>query len=361
MKTLKAPARLALRTAYRVSKAKTLHQALLPYAPVGWCAAFQKQGKAPLVFSDGLAVLPDTKVLSNTLFRVASISKMIGGAAAMLLVRRGMLSLDADIADVLQIHIDRTITLRQLLTHTASLSDAFAYDQAVEAQHFPPLDQLLAKSFLPHAPGTRFLYSNFGAGVAGMLVESASGMIFDEFVRKEFFTPYGIDASFHPQCILDQTRLANCYRVPGNELSYDARLIATMPLDEDPDPRHHYFIPAGKLMISAPDLLSVLHHLMSDLPELFVLQDHTGSVTCECGRGLGVSYMPKGILSANAFWGHQGVAYGALCEAWMDLEEKTIAVLLTNGVKLTTFSPLYRAGHVGLVSLLRDASDKGAL
>ena len=352
MKTLSAPAVLALRSVARFTRTKTVSGALGPYKPVGWCAAVQTGNQAPSVCFDGFSFLPDTKVKENTIFRVASISKILAAAAVMSLVKRGMLSLDGDISEVLQMRIRKVITLRQLLTHTASLTDAGAYHHGAEAQNVPPLDRMIDASFLPYAPGARFHYSNLGAGVAGMAVEAAAGMLFDDFIRKEFFAPFVIDASFHPQRIRDRERLANCYRVPGSLLSYDARQIAVTPLDEKPDPSLHYYVPAGKLMISAPDLLSVLQNVSNTLPELFVAQNYIGSVRCAAGRGLGVAYMPRGILSKDEYWGHQGVAYGALNEAWMCRDTGTFAVLLTNGVRLSAFCPLYRAGQAGMRALI---------
>lgn len=354
MKNITAPAHITLRITYHMTKKKTVQKALAPFLPVGWCAALSQGGAASVFFCNGMASLPDTAVSKDTIFRIASISKVFGAAAAMRLVSRGALSLDEDIADVLHCLLGRKITLRQLLTHTAALDDTAAYDQAIDMETLPPLDVVLQKSFFQYAPGSRFHYSNLGAGVTGMLVEAASGMLFDDFIRKEFFSPYGIDASFHPQRIAHKERMANCYRVPGNTLAYDAHAIALTPLDTAPNPMRHYNIPAGKLMISAPDLLSAMRRIQSEQPEMFVHQDHVGSVTCDSGRGLGLAYVPKGVLYPDSeYWGHQGVAYGALCEAWMHPEDGTIAVLLTNGVSLTPVGPLYMAGQAGIAALLR--------
>lgn len=322
-------------------------EALSPFSPVGWVGAVAQAGGETKCFCGGEAVRGDQPiaVTEDTIFRVASISKLIGAAAACTLVRAGELALDATVREVLGIGTPKPVTLLQLLTHTAGLDDAPAYDAAIVQTPLPSLDEVLARSFIA-APGTRFHYSNLGAGVAGMMVEAAAGMPFDDYVRKAIFVPLGIDASFHPQRIARRARMANCYRVPGKALAYDAHSIARQPLDESVSPLRHYSIPAGKLMISAPDLLRVLRGLPQRLPEMFVLQDGTG-------RGLGVAIAPKGVLHRQRIlWGHQGVAYGALCEAWVDPGDGAAAVLLTNGARLSRIGPLQRAGQSGIAALL---------
>lgn len=354
MKNISASTGFALRMTYHMLSKDSIQKALSPFSPIGWCASLSRRDEAPFFLCNGMAALPNTAICINTIFRIASISKMLVAAAAMRLVSRGSLSLDRNIADILQITIPKQITLRQLLTHTAAIDDTAAYNPAAQMDVPPPLDDILRNSFFDYSPGTRFHYSNLGAGVVGMLVEATSGMFFDDFMKEEFFAPYGVDASFHPQRIVHQERMANCYRMPSKTLAYHANAIAALPLDDAPDPMHHYYIPAGKLMISAPDLLLVMQRLSNEQPELFERQKHIGSVHCDSGRGLGVAFMPKGVLSSDkAYWGHQGVAYGALCEAWMNLEDQTTAVLLTNGVRLTPVGPLYLAGQAGIAALLK--------
>lgn len=355
MRNLSIPVSLALRLRLSLQKRGSVGRALSSYSPVGWAAGVSFGGEAPAFAWGGKAQLEeDAPAISrDTIFRVASISKIFGAAAALRLVRQGRLSLDGPASEALGFDTGRPVTLRQLITHTAALDDRPIYDEVIGTPGAPPLDAVLKGSFFPYEPGTRFRYSNLGAGVVGMMVEAASGMLFDDFVRRAFFLPHGMDASFHPQRIVHKERMANCYYVPGPTLAYDADAIAASPLEEEPNPRLHYAVPAGKLMISAPDLLGALQRLAREDAELFVRQDHIGSVRCDAGRGLGVAYTPKGVFARDrSFWGHQGQAYGALCEACIDLTDGTAAVLLTNGVRLRAVGPLYWAGQSGVAALL---------
>lgn len=336
-------------------------KALAPFHPVGWSAAYRSADARTSYASEGMARLEDnTPIQRDTIFRIASISKLFVAAAALRLVANGSMSLDDPAEDILGFSTGKAITLRQLLTHTAALDDHAVYNRVAGTADAPALDAVLRGSFLGYAPGTRFHYSNLGAGVAGMMVEAASGLAFDDYIRQTFFAPFGIDASFHPQRIQAAERMANCYRVPGRSIAYDARAIARLPLDEGPDPRMHYGVPAGKLMISAPDLLDALVRMARDDKAMFVRQNHVGSVSCDACRGLGPAFAPMGVLAlGQAYWGHQGAAYGALCEAWIDPETREAAVLLTNGARLTSFAPLYSAGQNGIAALLDRPGSSG--
>ena len=349
MRNLTGPARWALQMRLAMRKSpdgalqKRMETTVSPYAPAGWCAGVRRtDGSAEFAFG-GEAIRSETAVSRDTVFRVASVSKVITAAAAASLARAGKLDLDGDAGEMLGFPIRPAITPRQLLTHTAALSDD-AYNRAAEAGCFPPLNELMGESFAVWKPGERFAYSNLGAGVAGMLVEKTAEMPFDDYVRRAFFQPYGLDASFHPQRIAEKEKLANCYRVPGYALAYDARKIAAQPLDETVDPLRHYNVPAGKLMISAPALLETLVRLARAYPELYEPQGKTG-------RGLGMA-ITRGVFRRNAtIVGHQGMAYGAVCEAWLNPEDGAAAVLLTNGAKMRSTGALQHIGQDGVAAL----------
>lgn len=151
----------------------------------------------------------------DTPFSIASISKPILGIAMLQLAERGQLDLDADINIYLPFHIDNPkvegeiITARHLATHTSGIGDYYNPSTFAEnldspvslKQHIEAL--LLAdgakydsgKYYLPHSPGNIREYSNLGAGVAGLLVESISGTHLTEFSQKNLFHPLGMTNS----------------------------------------------------------------------------------------------------------------------------------------------------------------------
>ena len=139
----------------------------------------------------------------TTLFRPGSVSKLFTWTAVMQLVEQGKIDLDHDINGYLDFQIPaydgKPITMRNLMTHTAGLEEALKDLIADE----PTPEQKLAdyiKSHLPariFPPGEVPAYSNYGATLAGYIVQRLSGQNFDAYIEQHIFTPLGMQhASF---------------------------------------------------------------------------------------------------------------------------------------------------------------------
>jgi len=157
----------------------------------------------------------------NTLFRAGSISKLFTWTAVMQLAEEGKLDLDRDVNDYLDFRIPPAygapITLRRLLTHTAGFEEA-AQDLFVsDAAEIAPLGGYLRRH-LPRrifAPGTTPAYSNYGAALAGYIVERVSGESFDSYVEEHIFKPLGMTHSTFRQPLPPALRplMANGYEL----------------------------------------------------------------------------------------------------------------------------------------------------
>jgi CubicO group peptidase (beta-lactamase class C family) len=141
----------------------------------------------------------------ETLFRLGSVSKLFTWTAVMQLVERGTLDLDADINQYLDFKIPpfdgKPITLRNLMTHTAGFEEAVSGIAAPDPEHIPSLGAAL-KRWIPtrvYDPGTTPAYSNYGATLAGYIVERVSGERFDAYVARHIFTPLGMSHSTFEQ------------------------------------------------------------------------------------------------------------------------------------------------------------------
>lgn len=138
----------------------------------------------------GIPVNPET-----TMFRVASVSKLMTATAVLQQVEQGKLSMDADVTPQLDFSLHRKypqpVTLRQLLTHTAGFEEG-AFGMSVnDPAQLPGLRQSLA-STIPQqiqAPGSAISYSNHGVALAGHLVERSSGLPFAEYAENKLFAP----------------------------------------------------------------------------------------------------------------------------------------------------------------------------
>ena len=134
----------------------------------------------------------------GTLFRPGSISKLFTWTAVMQLVEQGKLDLDRDINDYLDFKIPATypkpITLRNLMTHTPGFEEAVKDLIVTRSSMVIPLRQYVI-THMPqrvYAPGTTPAYSNYGATLAGYIVQRVSGMPFDDYVEKNIFGPLGM-------------------------------------------------------------------------------------------------------------------------------------------------------------------------
>jgi CubicO group peptidase (beta-lactamase class C family) len=140
-----------------------------------------------------------------TLFRPGSVSKLFTWTAVMQLVQAGKLNLDADINSYLDFKIPpkdgKPITLRNLMTHTPGLAETAKYLIEFGDKHPQPLGKILSR-WVPeriYAPGTMPAYSNYGASLAGYIVERVSGESFDSYVQRHIFAPAGMTHSTFDQ------------------------------------------------------------------------------------------------------------------------------------------------------------------
>lgn len=173
--------------------------------------------------------LADKPATSATLYRVASISKLITALGAMRLVEDNKLGLDADISDIIGTRIrnpnfpDAPITARQLLCHTSSLRDDAGYywDAKQNINLWRDVLSPGGKQYGQGAmwarnakPGRYFQYNNFAWGVLGSVMEKAAGERFDVLMQKLLFTPMGIVGSFHPYTMAaaERENVATLYR-----------------------------------------------------------------------------------------------------------------------------------------------------
>lgn len=137
----------------------------------------------------------------HTLFRTASVSKVVTWTAVMQLVERGKLDLHADINRYLAFQVPATypqpVTLAHLLTHTPGFEERAFGSYARSATDLRPLGAFLAAN-LPariFPPGEVSAYSNYGAALAGYIVARASGLPFEDYVERHILKPLGMDHS----------------------------------------------------------------------------------------------------------------------------------------------------------------------
>ena len=132
-----------------------------------------------------------------TPFRPGSISKLFTWTAVMQLVEQHRIDLDHDINAYLDFEIPpfhgRPVTMRNLMTHTAGFRDSLK-DVVTAKASAPALGEFL-KQQVPERiflPGQITSYSNYGAALAGYVVERVSGQMFGDYVEQHIFLPLGM-------------------------------------------------------------------------------------------------------------------------------------------------------------------------
>ena len=138
----------------------------------------------------------------ETLFRPGSISKLFVWASVMQLVEKGKLDLDTDVNLYLDIKIpetypDQPITMRHLMSHTGGFVEYLFNLFVKDPQKVMSLRDVIQKQMPPRKrpPGIEIEYSNFGAMLAGYIVEVISGMPFEAYVEQHIFSPLNMTRS----------------------------------------------------------------------------------------------------------------------------------------------------------------------
>jgi CubicO group peptidase (beta-lactamase class C family) len=193
----------------------------------------------------GDAVTPDT------VFRIASMTKSFTALAILKLRDEGKLSLEdpaskwiPELAKLKYPTRDSSpIRVRHLLSHSAG----FPEDNPWGDRHLDEKDAELTRWLeagipLSTAPGTAYEYSNYGFGLLGRIVANASGMPYEEYLKKNILEPLGMSAStLEPGAVPDKLR-ARGYRRSAGEY------VEVPPLG------HGAFGAMGGLLTSARDL-----------------------------------------------------------------------------------------------------------
>lgn len=146
-------------------------------------------------------------ITSDTVFRIASVSKQFTAAAIAILAERGELDLDADVRTYLPDlnEYERTVTIRQMIHHISGMGDYGGFEvRPGEAFRFGDQDYWTTEQFyaavaqkpLQHPADAGFKYSNLAYFLLGQVVERVSGKTLREFANAEIFGPAGMADTF---------------------------------------------------------------------------------------------------------------------------------------------------------------------
>ena len=137
---------------------------------------------------------------ATSMFHIGSTGKLFTWTAVMQLVEAGRLDLDTDVNQYLRtLRVPATfsepITLRHLMTHTAGFQEGIlGYFIGHDTTDIRSIEATL-RAHIParvRPPGRLASYSNYGASLAGLIVEEVSGEPFAEYIERHIYAPLGI-------------------------------------------------------------------------------------------------------------------------------------------------------------------------
>lgn len=274
----------------------------------------------------------------NSVFEWGSCTKLLVWTSIMQLYEQGKLSLTEDIRNYLpdgfftELNYDEPITLINVMNHTAgwqeTITDLFLMNEndikeLEEAIRYIEPEQV-------HAPGEVTSYSNWGTALAGYIVERVSGEHFDAYVKKNIFTPLGMehtalrpDLSDNPW-VAEQRQKEKCYTADNQSLGncfyyislYPAGM-ATGTLDD--------FVKFAQAFIPSEEGMTPLFKKVDTLKEMLSPSGYyADSKTARISHGFWTDYFSVPVL-----W-HDGGTIGST--SWFAFQPETGlgVVILTN-------------------------------
>jgi CubicO group peptidase (beta-lactamase class C family) len=308
------------------------------------------QGRVVHLAAVGKADLErNTPMATDSLFRIASMTKPITATAVMVLVDEGKLSLDDPVEEYIPAFAhsklrDGTpvegLTIRRLLTHTSGLDE----DQECEGSLEATAEMLAARPF-NFQPGQRWQYSP-GMNVCGRIIEVVSGQPYQDFLAERVLRPLRMsDTTFFPTPT-QRRRSPVVYQLGARDhrLVPAGRLVVANADDTVASPSGGLYSTAadmsrfyqmilnggqldGHRIVSAEAVRAMTTVQTADLETGFTPGNGWGLGWCIIRRPQGIT----GMLSPGTF-GHGG-AFGT--QGWVDPGRQAVFVLLIQRSDLT--------------------------
>jgi len=214
-----APARSATAHELTAADLEAFLDGFVPYALknadiAGLTLAVVKDGQILFEKGYGYADVKTKRAMDPdlTLVRPGSTSKLFTWTAVMQLVEQGKIDLDRDINDYLDFKVNssfsKPITMRNLMTHRAGFEEGIKSILAYDPKQVITTEAYLKRHQRPtlFPPGEVPAYSNYGAALAGYIVQRVSGEPFESYVERHIYAPLGMTRSTFQQPVPERLR-----------------------------------------------------------------------------------------------------------------------------------------------------------
>ncbi len=287
-----------------------------------------KQGKVTLTAAYGLAdreAHVPNKV--DTQFRFGSMGKMFTEVAIFQLAQAAKVDLNAPIGQYLTNYpnqeVATDVTINELLTHTGGTGDIFVPEYFANRDSLKDLKdyvELFGSRAPLFPPGTRQVYSNYGFILLGRIIEVTSGLSYDEYVKRNIFTPAGMTSTgMLPESVKLPRRAVGYMRGPQGELQDAAD---TLP---------YRGTSAGGGYSTVDDLLRFANALFA---HQLLNPTYTYLMTAGGMKGSGGNFIPYDFggktSEGRRFFGHSGGAPGMNGELRIFPDDGYMVIVLAN-------------------------------
>ncbi len=304
---------------------------------MGAAVAVIKDGK--MVFSKGYGYSDKEnrkKVNANsTVFEFASISKLFTWTAVMQQVEKGKIDLNENILSYLpqefikklkhKLSFEKPITMLDLMNHTAGFEERYFDGDVIHQDELSgSLEDALLKSMPKqvYKPGTVVAYSNFGAALAGYIVECVTGEKLYDYLEKNIFQVIGMTSTTANPRYADIS-----YIVDNKAKGYDSNLNQSSwtYVDAYPD---------GSLNGTVTDLANFAIAFMKDKTPLFekqAIQNELFTTTYQANKDMtGCAHGFWEYMDGVLYYQHGGAQTGFTSLMSFSPSTKTGLIILTN-------------------------------
>jgi len=286
-----------------------------------------------------------------TVYRIASVTKSLTAVAAMQLVEKGKLDLDAPIQKYVPSFPTKNfpITTRKLLAHLSGIRN-YKPGEGERTDHYDSLTAALSvfkDDPLDFEPGTKYSYTTFGYTLLGAVIEGASAMKYEDYMRENVFKPAGMQHTYVDDLYALIPNRARGYR-PKVYAVFNGENRNASLMDSS------YKIPAGGLVSTAEDIARFAIAVQNSVlikPETFAEMSKSQKTRDGRETGYGYGWYVGGsggfAIDPNSVW-HGGVQQGFTSDLVLLPKKRFALVILTN---------LEGGGRLGLGTLANQIAD----
>ena len=288
-------------------------------------AIFDKNGT---IYQDNFGYMDKEKGIKaddDSVFEWGSVTKLTIWVSVMQLWEQGKINLEEDIRTYLpegflkNLRYDKPITMLDLMNHQAGFDETTFYMRSDKSIEEILQEQQPIQSF---EPGTVTAYSNYGAGLAALIVERISGQTFADYAHEHIFQPLGMDKTAILPDLSDNSYVqkkrqeTKGYDTKGSLLSKDHFITSIYPTGAATGTlKFAQALLARKTLFERPETWNTLYTVSSTYPDTDIIRNAHGFWANEYG---------------TTVLGHGGNTAGSTSRIMLDLEHGIGYVVMTN-------------------------------